>query len=388
MKITDVKARLLSFPVPKERQWRSDLGVMAKMDTVIVQIDTDEGTTGIGSAQGHPEVLKAIVETQLKPALVGEDPTFTERLWEKLYNGSRYQPSLDRGISQPGFSRRGDTLAAIAGADIALWDIHGKTVGQPIYKLLGAARTKIRGYASGGWAPGDEAEKELAGYAAKGFTAVKMRAEGRDGFSFKKSIHRIKAARRGIGPDVELMVDAHGSFDVSTATRLATQMEEYDIAWFEEPVSADDHVGQAEVRHATSIPIASGESESTRFETLDLLSRRAVDIIQPDIAVAGGFTEVRRIATLAYAYGVRFAPHVWSSGVLFAASIHIAMAMPNCHIFEVSQGTLPLIWDLMEESFEIKDGYVYAPDRPGLGYTLREDIEERFPYIPGPNYVY
>ena len=388
MKITSVRATLLSSPVSPERRWRTDYGAMVKTDNVIVSVETDEGISGIGSAHGSPEVIKSIVETELQPALIGEDPTNTERLWEKMYNGSRHQPSLDRGYSMPGWARRGEMLCAIAGVDIALWDIWGQALGQPIYKLLGASRTSVRGYASGGWAPGEEAEEELAGYAGKGFSAVKMRSEGRDGFSIQKAMTRIAAARRGIGPDVELMVDAHGSLDVSTAVRLVRRMEEYDVAWFEEPVSPDNHQGLAEVRAATTVPIATGERESTRFDFLSLLEKRAVDVVQPDIAIAGGFTEVRRIANLASAFGVRFAPHVWASGVLFAASMHMAMSAPNCHIFEVSQGAIPLIYEVFEEPFEVKDGYVHISDRPGLGFTLREDVERRFPYVPGPSYVY
>src|ERR1700736_492330 len=160
------------------------------------------------------------------------------------------------------------------------------------------------GYASGGWAPGDEAEAELAGYAAKGFTAAKMRVVGRDGFSVANCVRRVKAARRGLGPNVELMVDAHGSLEVSTAIKLARELEPYDIAWFEEPVSPDDHAGQAEVRRSTTIPIASGEREFPPFDCQDLLERRALDIAQPDVARAGGLTEIRRIAALTSAHGV------------------------------------------------------------------------------------
>lgn len=388
MKITSVKAILLSYPIPKDRQHRNDYGVVVKHDNVVVKVETDEGITGIGAAHGGPEAIKAIVEHDLGPALIGEDPTNTERLWEKMYNGSRLEPSLARGYSLPNHGRRGETLCAIAGIDIALWDIWGQALGQPIYKLLGASRSKVRAYASGGWAPGDEAEGELAGYVDKGFTAVKMRSEGRDGFTMAKSIRRIAAARRGIGPEIELMVDAHGSLDVSTAIRLAKRMEEHEVDWFEEPISPDNHAGLAEVRNATSTPIATGERESTRFDFLSLLEKRAVDVVQPDIAIAGGFTEVRRIAALASAYGVKFAPHVWAAGTLFAASIHVAMSAPNCHIFEVSQATNPLIYEMFEESFDIRDGYVYAPERPGLGFTLRDDLEQRFPFVPGPHYVY
>jgi L-alanine-DL-glutamate epimerase-like enolase superfamily enzyme len=228
----------------------------------------------------------------------------------------------------------------------------------------------------------------MGGYAAKGFNAVKMRVVGRDGFSIEKTLRRVAAARRGIGPDVELMVDAHGCMDVSTARRLADALEEYDIAWFEEPISPDDHPGLAEVRRSTTIPIASGEREFTRFDFQSLFEHRAVDIAQPDVARAGGYTEIRRIAAMASAQGLRVAPHAWSSGVLFAASIHLAMALPNCHILEVSQGYMPMMYELFEEPYDIRDGIVYAPQRPGLGYTLRPDVFERFRYRPGPEYIY
>ena len=388
MRITDVRATLLSAVVPEEKRWRTDLGVAVKMDNCIVEVETDEGITGIGAGQGNPEVVKAVVETQLRPQLLGRDPCLIEGHWERMYSGSRGEPALARGYPQPGSSRRGDTLCAIAGVDIALWDILGKSLGQPIYRLLSAARTSVRAYASGGWAPGEHAGDEMAGYAAKGFTAVKMRAEGRDGFSLDKAATRVAAARRALGKDVEIMVDAHGSLDVSTAKRLARILEEQGVAWFEEPVSYDNHAGQAEVRASTTVPISSGESESTRFDVLDLLRMNAVDILQPDIAIAGGFTECRRISALAHAHGVRLAPHVWSSGVIVAASIHLAMHAPACHIFEVSQSASPLIWELFEEPFEIEDGYVRAVDRPGLGFTLREGLDDRFPFVPGPAYVY
>ena len=388
MKITRVRTMLISYPVPKERQHRNDYGVVLKHDNVIAVVETDEGITGIGAAHAAPLAVKAIVEHELEPQLIGEDPTNTERCWEKMYNGTRLEPSLFRGYSLPDHGRRGDALAAIAGVDIALWDIWGQVLKQPIYKLLGASRTKVRCYASGGWAPGDEAEQEMAGYAAKGFTGVKMRAEGRDGFTIEKSIRRIAAARRGIGPDVDLMVDAHGSLDVSTAIRLARRMEEHNVAWFEEPISPDNHSGLAEVRRATTTPISTGEREWTRFDFLSLLEKRAVDVVQPDLAIAGGYTEVRRIATLASAFGVKFAPHVWSSGVLFAATLHIAMSAPNCHIFEVSQAANPLVYEMFEEPFDLREGYLHATDRPGIGFTLRKDVEKRFPFVPGPTYAY
>jgi L-alanine-DL-glutamate epimerase-like enolase superfamily enzyme len=342
----------------------------------------------MGAALGTPPVVSAIVEHDLAPEVVGEDPLFSERIYEKMYNGSRAAPALERGVPQPEVSRRnGMVMEAIAGIDIAVWDVKAQALGIPVYQALGAVRSSVRGYASGGWAPGDEAETELGGYAAKGFSAAKMRVVGRDGFSIDKCVRRVEAARRGVGAGVELMVDAHGSLEVPVAITLARALERYDIAWFEEPVSPENHRGQAEVRRATRIPIASGEREFTRYGFQSLLHNGAIDIAQPDVARAGGFTEIRRIAALTSAHDIRLAPHAWGSGILFAASIHVAMSAANCHILEVSQGYMPMMYELFNEPFDVRpDGTVHAPERPGLGFTLRADALERFKYVEGPEY--
>ena len=390
MKITKVSAIPMSVPVPVEKRHRTDLGTKVKSDATLIRVETDNGLIGIGAALGSPPVVKAIVEHELAPEVEGENPLFSELIFEKMYNGSRAEPALARGVTQADESRRrGMAMEAIAGVDIAVWDVKAQALGIPLYQALGAVRSSVRGYASGGWAPGDEAEAELGGYASKGFTACKMRVVGRDGFSIEKCLKRVEAARRGIGPKVELMVDAHGSLEVAVAIKLAKALEPYDIAWFEEPVTPDDHAGQAEVRRATTIPIASGEREFTRFDFADLLEKRALDIAQPDVARAGGLTEIRRIAALTSTYGVRLAPHAWGSGILFAASIHTAMSAPNCHILEVTQGYMPMMWELLNEPFDIRpDGTVHAPDRPGLGFTLRSDALDRFKYLPGPEFVF
>lgn len=388
MHITDVRVVPLSNTILEENRHRTDLGTKVKTDAALIFVKADDGTTGIGASLGTPPTIESIVEHELAPLLSKEDPFYTERLWEKMYDGSRWKPSLESGYSQPREDRRGVTLEAISGVDIALWDLKGKLLDQPVYKLLGPARDDIRGYASGGWAPGDEAEDEMRAYAEKGFDAVKMRVVGEDRFSIENTLSRVEAARRGIGDNVDLMVDAHGSLDVSTAIRLAKALEEYDVEWFEEPVSPDDHRGLAEVRRATSIPIATGEREFTRFDFQSLMEQNAMDIVQPDVSRAGGFTEIRRIGAMASARGLRIAPHAWGSGVLFAASIHLAMALPNCHILEVSQGYMPLMNNLFEEDYDILDGRVHVPQRPGLGFTLRDDYAERFEYEKGPEYVF
>ena len=388
MRITDVTAVPLSDTVPEEKRHRTDLGTKVKSDTVLVFVETDEGTRGIGASLGTPPVVESVVDHELAPVLEGEDPLDTERCYEKMYTGSRWEPSLDAGYAQPREDRRGITMEAIAGVDIALWDLKSRHLDLPLYKLLGGARDSIRAYASGGWAPGEAAADELGGYVEAGFGAVKMRVVGEDGFSLDRTEERVAAARRGVGDDVDLMVDAHGSLDVSTAIRLAERLETYDVDWFEEPVSPDDHAGLAEVRRATSVPIATGEREFTRFDFRSLFDHDAVDVVQPDLARAGGITESRRIASMASARGLRVAPHAWGSGVLFAASLHFAMATPNCHLLEVSQAHMPMLFDLFDEEFDVRDGTVHPPDRPGLGFTLRDDYADRFEYVEGPEYVF
>ena len=202
MKIVKVTAIPMSAPVPEERRHRTDLGTKVKSDATLIRVETDNGLTGIGAALGTPPIVAAIVEHELAPECVGEDPMFSERIYEKMYNGSRSRPALERGVTQADESRRrGVIMEAIAGVDIAIWDVKAQALGIPLYQALGAVRSSVRGYASGGWAPGDEAEAELGGYAAKGFTAAKMRVVGRDGFSIANCVRRVKAARRGHRPE-------------------------------------------------------------------------------------------------------------------------------------------------------------------------------------------
>ncbi|HVC33538.1 MAG TPA: mandelate racemase/muconate lactonizing enzyme family protein [Chloroflexota bacterium] len=385
MKIADVRTMLLSSPIPPERRWRSDFGSSVKSDAAIVVVETDEGITGYGEAKGTPLVVKAIVETRLKPALVGQDPTRVEYLWERMYSGSRTELALKYGHPYHGHNVRGETACAISGVDVALWDIFGTSLGVPIFKLLGGGvRERVRAYGSGGWAGPGAAGQELAGYVEKGFGAVKMRVGGLDDEDFPtRSVDRLREVRAAIGPKVDLMMDAHGALTARQAVELALRAEELRISWFEEPVVvADDLPGLAEVRSRTTIPIATGENESTRFAFQTILDARAADILQPDIAIAGGLTETRRIAALAHARGLVIAPHVWGSALLWAASLQFAAATPNCAIFEFCQAYSPLLYGLLTTPVAVgKDGFVGIPTGPGLGVELQPDLEKKYPYV-------
>jgi L-alanine-DL-glutamate epimerase-like enolase superfamily enzyme len=181
------------------------------------------------------------------------------------------------------------------------------------------------------------------------------------------------------------MVDAHGSLSVSQSKVLAKQIEQYDISWFEEPLSPDNRSGCAEVRASTYIPIATGENDMTRFEFRELIEMRAADILQPDVSVAGGITEMRKIAALASAFGLRLEPHVWGSGILAAASLQLAAVTPNCTLFEIVQSWNPILFELTNlRLVPGADGCLVIPDKPGLGVEIDPDYLKKYPYDQSP----
>jgi len=380
VKITAVRAAWLRAVIPAERAHRSDFGVNDSFNTCLVEIDTDAGLTGLGEAKvgvgnlGHYAALVTLIDRELAPLLVGRDPRDVTALWELLYNGSRAHYVGRHGRTFPIVGRRGITLSAISGIDIALWDLLGKSLGQPVWRLLGGRlRDRIPAYASGGWAPVGDVGKQLAQYVERGHRAVKMRV-GLQDKSVDDSAARVREAREMLGPEVGLMVDAHGTWSVREAQRFARKVENCDLGWLEEPVSPDNVAGQAEVRASTDIPIAAGEREQTRFAFRELLDARAVDVLQPDVAIAGGITETLRICALASTHGLTVAPHLWGGAVLFASGLQLATAVPCVTTLEFSRGENPLLHDLVEEPFELVDGHVVPSDRPGLGLTLRRDF--------------
>ena len=190
------------------------------------------------------------------------------------------------------------------------------------------------------------------------------------------SAARVRAARAALGPDVDIMVDAHGTYTVADAKRFMQLVSDCNLAWFEEPVIADDKAGMAEVRAAGSVPIATGESEATRYAFRDLAVLKSADIFQPDPAFCGGISEAMRIGTIASAFNLRFAPHLWAGAPCFFAGLHVCAASPASFIVEYSLGANPMIHDLVEETVEVKDGMIAIPDRPGLGFTISERFLE------------
>ena len=385
MKIVKVSAEWIHVPIARERQHRSDFGTVDSFDSALVRVETAGGVTGFGEAKAQVgsaancRALRAVVEEDLGPMLVGEDARDISRLWDVMYNGSRAHYAIARGHAFPAMGRRGVTVAAMSGIDIALWDILGKELGVPVWQLLGGKRhERMPAYASGGWAPADRIAGELRSFIERGnFGAVKMRVGAGDG-TLGHSIARVRAAREGLGDSVGIMCDAHGTWSPAEARRFCRAVAECDIGWLEEPVCADDKPGMAEVRAATDIPIATGESEFTRFAFRDLALLRAADIFQPDLSIAGGITETVRIEALASAHQIRLAPHMWGGALTFAAGLHVAAAASSGFILEYSLGANPMLHELAVEDFPIEDGMLEIPDRPGLGATIDEAFVSRY----------
>ena len=385
MKIRAVEATWLHVPIPEAQQHVSDFGRIASFDSVLVRIETDDGIVGHGEAKeavgsaANCHALADLVNHKFGPSLIGEDPRDITRIAETLYNGTRDHYALAHGRVFPALGRRGIDVCAMSGIDIALWDILGKSLNAPVWRLLGGRKAaRMPAYASGGWAGADKIGEQLNGYIAKGgFKAVKMRVGVIDG-AVANSARRAHAAREALGPEVGLMCDAHGTYSVTEAKQFCRMVEDCNLTWFEEPVTADDKRGMAEVRSSTSVPIAAGESEFNRFDFRDLAELRAADIFQPDLAICGGITEAMRIGAIASAFNLRLAPHLWTGAAAFAAGMHVAAASPAGFILEYSLGANPLLHELVTERFPVKDGYVEIPDRPGLGITVDEAFVKRY----------
>lgn len=281
---------------------------------------------------------------------------------------------------------------AISAADIAMWDLKGKVLETSVSRLLGGRfRDQIHAYATGlyfrpqrEWV--DELVEEARGHVDAGFKAVKLKI----GFDPNRDLKHARAVRDAIGPDIRLMVDANHAYNAATAIRFGNAIEELDIDWFEEPVIPEDIEAYIEVTRALNIPVAGGEAEFTRFGFRDLLARRALDIVQPDLTMGGGITECQRISALASAFGVRYLPHVWGSAVGFNASLQFAAALPPATqalhpldpIFEFDRTQNPFRDSLATTPVEMKDGKITIPDRPGLGIEIDEHVLSEYRIRP------
>lgn len=336
----------------------------------LVTVDTDEGITGIGSCFTTGALADASLEI-LRPLLVGENPLEPERVSETL-NQTAYW-----------YGRGGALNTTLSGIDIAMWDILGKTFSQPTGRFLGGIyRDRVTAYASILFDEPMALQRRLVELVERGYRAIKLGWIGFGRVSRAYDETLVRAAREAVGPDVALMVDAGGCEEFwphryKWALESSKMLAEYDIAWFEEPLSPDDHAGFAKLREHSPIPIATGEVMTRRQDFLPYLERRAVDIIQPDTTKVGGLSEARQIARLAYDHGMTMVSHGWNTAVGVAADLHLAAALPVAHYVEY-QVDSPYIDGIAPTAFQLDDqGCLSVPSGPGLGIELDMDAVDR-----------
>ena len=313
MRITAVEAFDLKAPIEQPFGWSQ--GWIDQRTTTLVKISTDQGLIGWGEGGGSGLV------NQLAPLLIGQNPMDRAGLWERMF-AALYNANLAVGLG-------GSALSAV---DIALWDLAGKAANLPVCQLLGGrVRDKVAVYATGLYYTEGEFPKRLideaSGYVEAGFMGMKTKVGG---LSIDEDVRRVAAIRMAIGPEVKLMIDANQAYNASSAIRIGQRLAEFDLVWFEEPVNARDIDAFHQVKAALPMAIAGGETLRTRFDFRDFLKGRAFDIVQPDVGMCGGLTEMQRIASFANTCGIQVNPHVWGSPVMIAASLHLASTLPLC----------------------------------------------------------
>ena len=346
---------------------------------VFVKVYTDEGIEGVGEAtlEYKEKALVGAIE-HAKEALVGKDPM---RIEEHVHN--LYRDAYWRGGAV--------LMSAISGIEMALWDIKGKALGVPVYQLLGGKmRDDVRIYVNGWFAGATEPEQfgEKAAEAVKrGVTAMKWDPFGKSFLEISnadldKALRCVDAVRRAVGPGVDLLIEGHGRFDVPTGIKIAKELEQFKPMLFEEPVPPDNLAALKAVRDKSPVAISAGERLYNLRQYKDMFDLRAADYIQPDISHAGGLMELKKISALADMHYTGFAPHNPSGPVANAATLQLAGCCTNFCILEIMYSDVPWRADVTNEELRYEDGYIYVPDKPGIGIEINEEACLAHPYQP------
>jgi len=379
MKITGLKTHVIS--VPLQRVFWMSQEPYATDSEIIVEVETDQGITGYGQIHGRPMAEIDELLHDFLDIIRGMDPLAHLAIWHALFDVtiSRARARIDRDAGQPHFGGGGrpQILCAIAGIDLALWDIKGKALGLPLWKLLGAEKKPVFSYASGGYYEEGESPlkvvDEMAGYMGLGYSACKMKCGGLD---VAGDVERISKVREAIGPGAKLMIDANAAYDLEQATVAIDAFEPHGIFWFEEPIHWYDNIrGLGRLAQRTRVPLASGEGELERWSVRDLIDMGGVRYIQFDCTRAGGITEFLRVASYAEMHGLLVVPHHDPQ-----IHGHLVMAQPNGFGLETFPNPErdPLWEELYTLKPEIRDGMVHMTDAPGLGFEIDWKTIERY----------
>lgn len=357
---------------------RLGLGGNTKRDCVVVRITTDEGHVGWGEAHHgqNPTAMAEVVEKGLGSLIIGADALDSEGIWARLSRQQVVTHGLGAG-----------SVIALSGIDIALWDLKGRIMGQPVYRLLGGARRRIRAYAGGlslGFKPVEELEREVRALVEAGYTAIKLRV----GDHPRRDAERVGHIRRTFGDGLDIAVDAATRYTPLDLPEVLAYCEKYRVYWLEEPFTPDNVGAYADLARRTPIPIAAGENHYTRQAFRDLLAARAISIVQADCTKAGGISEVRKICDMAGAWHLWAAPHTSHTVISAAANVHLLSAILNGLIFEADVARVnPFRTDLAGSAYRVVDGHIEPGDEPGLGLAIDEGVLAAHPGIAGPCYI-
>jgi galactonate dehydratase len=357
-------------------QVRTVMAFGGRQSWVFVLVDTDAGITGVGEAslEGKEKAVEAAVSDMAR-FVIGGDPTRIDYYWQIMY--------------RHGFWRGGVVLlTAMSGIEQALWDISGKELGVPAYRLLGGAcRDKMELYTHVGGRTTDELVRNTMALVDKGWRAFKTGNPGfesfaNEGLCVKNALERMRAMREAVGPEAKIMIDAHGRHTPGQAIKILRALEEIDLYFYEEPVPPDNVDAYMRLSRAeTGVTLATGERLFAKFGYKDLLEKQYVDIIQPDVCHDGGILETRKIAAMAETYYTRVAPHNPNGPVATAASLQLGACLPNFCILEYALNQ-PWRDQVIMEPLEIVNGYVALPTKPGLGVELNLEAIAKMPYQP------
>jgi L-alanine-DL-glutamate epimerase-like enolase superfamily enzyme len=362
--IKEIKVHLVSQPIQG-----GFADATRKVETIgftVVRVITDDGLEGIGVTYHEVggEATKMMIEKNIAPKIIGRSPFETEKLWYEMFGYLR------------GVGRKGLMFCAYSAVDIALWDLKGKILNMPLYKLFGGSESRVPVYGSGGWTSySDEQLVEEMVHMVKeeGYSTIKFKVGFEGGSKPGRDLERVRKVREAVGPDIQILLDANNCWDAATGARFANRVKDYDIMLLEEPVFADDIPGLKKFKQSTDLPLATGEHEYTKWGARDLLLHSGTDYVQCDGTRAGGFTEMLKIGALTQTFNVKFAPHAMEN-----IHIHLVSAFNNAPFLE----RLKLFEDITAKTFKDcpkpVDGYMTIPDLPGLGLNLDMDFIEEY----------
>lgn len=373
--ITRIQAFPLSCPTPGGATFA--VGRSAKRDMVLVRVETKSGIVGYGEAHHAqaPSTIAAFINDALGPILVGMDARETEVIWRLAY---------DRFVATHGPGAT--AVIGLSGLDLALWDVKGKELGVPVYRLLGGTRRSIPAYAGGislGFQPVDSLKREVEALMTQGYSFVKLRL----GDTMAADLARASGVRDAFGPELTVAGDAGTRYRTSDIRLIAEVCDAGRLAWLEEPFTPTNIAGYRLLKESVTTSLAAGENHFTRHQLHELIAEQLIQYVQVDCCKTGGITEVMKIAAMAGAWHLHLAPHTSASILSTAASLHVLSAAPNGFIYEADVSAVNAFRDeLGSPVLTVKDGTIQAPERPGLGVEINEEVIERYPFIRGASY--